>query len=254
MRSSTMSRKGGIRIWAAVCWLILWQAAAMIVGRDFLLASPLNTLMRFFSLASTAVFWKSALYSLARIMCGFLIGLTAGTLCAALAARFERVRELIAPLHTVLRAVPVASFVVAALIWMPSRHLSVLISALIVFPVVYATVLNEITHADRKLIEIAQVFRMPAWKKLIYVYFYPASERLESTVSTAVGLAWKSGIAAELISIPQGSIGEKLYKAKVYLMSGDLFAWTILIILLSAGCARLAEMLLHAFRRRLERI
>ena len=50
-----------------------------------------------------------------------------------------------------------------------------------------------------------------------------------------LGLCWKAGIAAEVIGIPTGSIGEKLYKAKVYLETPDLFAWTIVIIAVSVG-------------------
>lgn len=246
--------KPAIRLWAAAFWLVLWQAAAMLVGHDFLLASPLTVAVRFLELAFTGQFWASALFSLGRIFLGFLLGLIAGVLCAGLAARFRRVRELIAPLWTVLRAIPVASFVIVALIWVPSRNLSVLIAFLIVFPVIYAGTMGEIERTDPKMLEMAQLFDMPIPRRILYIYALPAVRGFEATCASAMGLAWKSGIAAELISIPTGSIGEKLYTAKVYLMTGDLFAWTILILLLSAACGRIFTTLMRLAARRLERM
>ena len=244
--------KPPLRLWAAVVWLAIWQAAAMLVGQDFLLASPLTTLVRFFELCRTVDFWAAALYSLARIFGGFLLGLSAGALLAALSSRFARVRELIAPVYAVLRAIPVASFVIVALIWLPSRKLSALISFLIVFPLIYAAALGEIRRADAKMIEMAKLFRMPLRRRLAYIYFLPALRGMEESCATAIGLAWKSGVAAELISIPAGSIGEALYRAKVYLMTGDLFAWTILIVLMSALCAHLFRALMRLIAARME--
>lgn len=243
-----------IRLWAVCLWLILWQAAAMIVGRDFLLASPSDALLRFFQLSRTADFWKSALYTLLRILAGFSLGVLLGSLLAGLSARFRPVEEALAPLLGVLRAIPVASFVVVALIWIPSKSLSTLIAFLIVFPLIYGSVLAEIRRADPKMVEMARLFRMKTGRKLLYVYALPAADGLSSACASAMGLAWKSGVAAELISIPSGSIGERLYQAKVYLMTGDLFAWTLLIVLLSAVCARVFSLLMKAAAKAMERM
>ena len=251
---SIIMPKHKIRFWAVCLWLLVWQAAAMIVGRDFLLASPAETLVRFLQLASAPAFWCSAVFSLLRIFAGFMLGVLLGTVLGALSARFRRVGELLAPLHTVLRAIPVASFVVVALIWIPSKNLSVLISFLIVFPLIYAAVLGEIRRADAKLIEMACLFRMNPARRMLYVYALPGMKGFSPACASAMGLAWKSGIAAELIAIPSGSIGEKLYQAKVYLMTGDLFAWTLLILLLSAACARIFAFALKIAAEALERM
>ncbi|MBQ3574226.1 MAG: nitrate ABC transporter permease [Clostridia bacterium] len=254
MPNSTIRKKNRIRIWAVIAWLAIWQAAAMIVGRDFLLASPIQTIACFFRLACTAEFYLSALYSLIRIFSGFLLGMAAGVVSAALSVRFRAVRDLLTPLHAVLRAIPVASFVIAALIWLPAKNLSILISFLIVFPQIYGGMRSEFERRDPKLIEMAALFRMKPLRRAIYIYALPSAKGFESLCAGAIGLAWKSGIAAELIAIPNGSIGEMLYQAKVYLMSGELFAWTILIILLSAACTRIFTLLVRLSTRLIERM
>ena len=246
------SPRVAVRPWAIAFWLLLWQIAAMAVGRDFLLASPVTVLLCLWELLRTAAFWSAALHSTCRILAGFLLGALAGGICAGLSLKWRRVRELIAPLHAVLRAIPVASFVIVALIWVPSRNLSVLISFLIVFPLIYAGTLNELERTDAKLLEMAQLFRMKPLRRLVYLYLLPALPALANLCATAMGMAWKSGVAAELISIPAGSIGERLYKAKVDLMTGELFAWTLAIVLLSAVCARLLRFMLRRLAVRLE--
>ena len=242
------------RLLAAAFWLMLWQLASVSVGQPILLASPLETLARLIQLAGTAAFWRSALFTLGHILAGYALAAAAGVLLAVLAGRFSAVADLLAPLLSAMRSVPVASFVIAALIWVPSRRLSVLICFLIVLPVVYAGALDGLRQIDRQLMEMARVFRMPRLNRLRAVELPALLPSLRSALSVSIGLAWKSGVAAEVIGIPSGSIGEKLYKAKVYLATPDLFAWTVAIVLLSAGCAKLLKLGLAALSRRIERV
>ncbi len=134
------------------------------------------------------------------------------------------------PVMLTVKSVPVASFIILALIWFSSANLSVLISFLMVLPIIYTSVLDGIRSVDRQLLEMAQVFRIPGLRVVRYIYvpqvmpfFYPAC-------SVALGMSWKAGAAAEVIGIPRGSIGERLQQAKVYLDTPDLFAWTLVIV------------------------
>ena len=244
---------------AAAFWLAVWQAVSMAVGQPILLASPAATLARLWALARTADFWRSLLFTLGHILAGYALAASAGILLAVLASRFALamlagrfglVSALLSPLLAAMRSVPVASFVIAALIWVPSKRLSVLIAFVIVLPVIYAGTLDGIRQIDPKLREMARVFRMGRWNRLRAVDLPAALPSVASALSVSIGLAWKSGVAAEVIGSPGGSVGEKLYKAKVYLATPDLFAWTLAIVLVSAGCARLLRLGL----KRLERI
>ena len=229
---------------AALFWVAVWQIAAMAVGQGILLASPADTLARLVALAQTGGFWRSVLFTLGHILAGYALASGLGIALATLAARCAPVADLIAPLLSAMRSVPVASFVIAALIWVPSRRLSILIVAVIVLPVVYAGTLDGLRQIDPRLKEMARVFRMSRLNRLRCVTLPAVLPSLTSALSVSMGLAWKSGVAAEVIGIPSGSIGERLYKAKVYLATPDLFAWTLAIVLLSAACTRLVRWLL----------
>ena len=237
-------REQKIRAWAVIFWLFVWQAAAMLLRALYphgalLLASPLSALERLFTLAGTAAFWRTVLASAAHILWGFLLSCALAVMLAALSARFSRVEELLAPLVAVIKAVPVASFIILALVWLPSRSLAFFISALMVFPPVYLNVLEGVRRADASLLEMARVFRVPFSRTLRGIYLPQVLPYFRSAVSVALGLCWKAGTAAEVIGLSGGTIGERLYTAKVYFQTPDLFAWTAVIVLLSVGFEKL---------------
>lgn len=233
-----------IRLWAVVFWLLLWHFASMALDSRLLLVSPVEVLQRLLELANTPSFWTSIAFSLGRIALGFFLACIAGSLLAALAARFRPICELLQPVILTIKSIPVASFVVLALIWLSSKRLSVFISFLMVFPVIYTNLLEGIFQANRELTEMAQVFQVPFFRRLRYLHLPQLLPYFRSACQVSLGLCWKSGIAAEVIGIPEGSIGAKLQQAKLYLDTPDLFAWTFTIVLLSLVCEKLFLQLL----------
>ena len=171
-----------------------------------------------------------------------------------LSARFRAVGELLAPLVAAVKAVPVVSFIILALILFSSRNLAVLISFLIVLPVLYTNLLSGIRAADPQLLEMARVFRIPTLRSIRYVYLPQVLPFFRSACGSALGLCWKSGIAAEVIGMPDGSIGEQLQQAKIYLNTPDLFAWTLVIVLVSLVFEKVFLILLKWGERTLERM
>lgn len=235
MKRENQKRDEYLKRAAAIAFaLMLWQAAAMALSHRLLLVSPIQVAVRLGSLLLEGSFWRTVLYSFLRIEAGFLLGLFAGAVLAAAAARFSLLEILIWPFMTAVKSVPVASFIILSLIWLGASGLSVFISFLMVLPIVYFNVLEGMKSTDRKLLEMAEVFAIPWGRRMRYLYLPQVKPFLLSACRTALGISWKAGIAAEVIGIPDGSIGERLYEAKIYLDTADLFAWTLVIVLLSA--------------------
>ena len=239
-----MDRKTDLRLWAVLFWLAVWQIAAMALAAvyphgELLLASPVDVLLRLGQLAVTAAFWRTVAWSAVRIFGGFLLATVLAVALAALAAWKTWFRELMAPLAAAIKAVPVASFIILALVWLNSQSLSLFISALMVFPPVYLNVLEGICRTDRRLLEMARVFRVPLGRRLRGIYLPQVMPYFRTAVSLGLGLCWKAGAAAEIIGLPAGSMGERLYTAKVYFQTADLFAWTVTIVAVSVAFERL---------------
>lgn len=233
------------KILGAAVWIIIWQLVSMWLKQEILLVSPVSVIKRLTELIMMEEFWKSVAFSFGRIILGFFLGLILGTILAALSCGFFAVEMLMEPLITVVKATPVASFIILCLIWIPSRNLSVFISFLMVFPVVYTNILEGIRQTDKQLLEMADSFGAGLMKKVEFVYLSQVQPYVVTACKLGLGLCWKAGIAAEVIGIPTGSIGEKLYKAKVYLETPDLFAWTIVIIVVSVGFEKLFMFILR---------
>ena len=244
------TRNKSIRIWAVIFWLLIWELAARLINQELFLVSPVKVVLRLCELVREERFWQSVLNSFVRITIGFGLGLAFGIAMAALASKFRRVRELFAPFILTIKTVPVASFIILALIFFSSRNLAVLISFMMTLPVIYTNILEGVTNTDTKLLEMARVYRMPGLRVFRYIYLPQVFPYLISACSVACGLAWKSGIAAEVIGMPLKSIGERLQQAKVYLNTKDLLAWTLVIVIISL----LFEKLFNLFLRLLKKL
>jgi len=234
--SFSFKKKSG----AIAFWLLVWQGGSMALAAAYphgalLLASPLAAIRRLLELLPAAAFWRAVGNSSARIFGGFLLSCALAVVLAALAAGREWLSDLLAPLVAAVKAVPVASFIILALVWLDARSLSLFISALVAFPPVYLNVLEGLRQTDGKLLELARVYRVPLRRRLWGVYLPQVLPYFRSAASLALGLCWKAGAAAEVIGLPAGTIGERLYTAKVYLQTPDLFAWTAVIVALSAA-------------------
>ena len=247
-------RRRNIRIWAVTAWLLIWQAVSMAIGQEILLVSPVSVVIRLTELIGTAEFWQSLSGSFLRILTGFLLGTVLGTLAAGAASAVKQIEEFLEPFVRTVKAIPVASFIILVLIWVSPENLSVIISFLMVFPVIYTNVKDGIRSMDPKLTEMADVFDIPVSLRVRYIYASQVLPFFRAGCSLALGLCWKSGIAAEVIGLPDHTIGENLYNAKIYLNTPDLFAWTLVIVAVSILFERVFLQLTDRIVERVERM
>jgi NitT/TauT family transport system permease protein len=237
---------------AVVAALAVWQLAAVLLNRQLLLVGPITAIRRVFELLPEPGFWAAIGFSFVRIAGGFLLAFIVAVLLAALAYRFPIARTALWPYLAAMKSVPVAAIIILVLIWIGSKQLSVVIAFLVVLPVVYTNLLEGLLATDSKMIEMAKVFRAGPWRRLTYLYLPQVKPFIMSAFGISLGMSWKAGIAAEVIGIPDGSIGERLYEAKVYLSSADLFAWTLVIIAVSLIFEKLVLAAVRAGYRKLE--
>lgn len=221
------------RIAAIIVAILLWQLLAMKLDQKLLLATPVDVAKTLGVLVKSQEFYSAVAYSMGRILFGLLIGAAVGTACALLAGRWHFMEVLFWPYFSAMKATPVASIVILCLVWLSSRRLSVFIVFLVVTPVIYTNILAGIKNLDLKMKDMARVFGINGLRRLLYVYLPELKTYIIAAFALATGMAFKAGIAAEVIGTPGGSVGKMLYNAKVYLETPELFAWTLVIIVLS---------------------
>ncbi len=252
MRLSTTSRKKSlIRALAVLFWLGVWQIASMVIGQEILLVSPVRAAETLIGLMGAGAFWRSVFSSFGHILLGFALAAGLGVTLAVLAGASRAVRILLEPLMHAVKATPVASFVILALVFIHSDRLSVFISFLMVLPIMYTNILAGVDSADRKLLEMAKVFRIGPLRTAGSVYLSAVYPHFLSACTLSLGMCWKAGVAAEVIGFPRNSIGEALYMAKLYFNTPEIFAWTLAVVLMSVGFEKLILALMRLLGRAL---
>ena len=228
-----------------VFWLAVWQIAAWAVGGSFslagihlqekhlLLPGPWTVVCKLAGLVTEVSFWQTAGLTLLRVFLGLLIGGVLGTLIAVLTSASVWCDRILSPLVKVIRATPVASFILLVLLWVTTGRVPGVIAALMVLPVVWGNVSKGIRQTDPMLLEMAKAYRLDAGKRLRLIYIPSVVPYFNAGVETGLGLAWKAGVAAEVLCHPKWGIGTGMYVSKLNLEIPDLFAWTVVVIVLS---------------------
>ena len=237
-------------------WLGVWQLGALFMDwrtaghGSLLLPGPLEVAVRLWALMREGPFWQAAGMSLGRIFAGFLLGAALGTLTAAATAAWAPAEWVLSPAVKVVRAVPVASFIVLVLLWAPAAGwVPAIVAALMVLPVLWGNVTRGVAETDPNLLELARAYRFGRGKTLALVYIPSVRPYFASGCATALGLAWKAGVAAEVLCLPRLAIGTRLYRAKITLETPDLFAWTVTVVVLSFLLERALGALLRRWGR-----
>jgi len=224
-------------VFSIAVWIVIWHIAAARIDSEIFLPAPgkvFSVLVN--DLLPSEEFRGSLFSSIIHIGQGFIIGALFGIILAVFATLCEFIKVLLWLPIKVLKSVPVASFVILTLLWFRTEQLAIVIPAMIVLPTLYINTITGIEQTDYRLLQMAAVYRVPIYKKVLSIYIPNTLPYVLSACSLAIGMAWKSGIAAEIIGLAKNSIGNELYKAKLYLMIPELFAWTIVIVILSVVC------------------
>ena len=218
---------------AILFWGLVWVLAAWAMDKPLLLPSPVQVLRCMGQLAVTSAFWKITLISIGRILLGLALGIGLGALLAVLTELSPLLHTLISPAMTAMQATPVASFAILVLIWVDRDFVPVLICCMMALPVIWGGVSGGIRSTDPQLLEMAEVFRLSRYTKLRRIFLPSVLPFFRTACASALSLGWKAGIAAEVLTVPKMSIGRMISEAKLYLLTEELFAWTLTVIVLS---------------------
>lgn len=227
------------KLLALLLWLLLWQLLSMRVNNPILVAGPAETLQALARITGSTEYWLSLLGTVIRVSGGFTAGGIGGVLLAALAYRFRGLRIFLSPFVASVKAIPVASFVILVLIWAGSSGVAFWVSLIVSFPVLYLNSLHGLMETDVQLIETAWLFRLSVRDSFRVLYFPQLRPFLKSALSITAGMSFKAGVAAEVIGQPLYSIGNGLYRAKIYLETAEVLAWTVSVVLLSLAAEKL---------------
>ena len=236
----------------AAFWILIWEVASRLVSNNnelllLILPSPFTVFKKWFEIAFTATFLTATLLTLGRIFAGFIIGVVSGFLIGIMTHISAFIYSLISPVLRIIRAIPVVAIIILMYLFFNSTTLPVLIVWLMVMPLIWQTTHDGLKSTDNLLLEMAKVFSLSKTKTLFKVKLPHIFTGLVSACVNALGLAWKSGIAAEVICLPNVSLGTLLWQGKGNVNYDEVYAITLTVILLSVIIEFLLKFLCNKF-------
>lgn len=232
-----------------IFWITVWEILSLIINQEIYLPSPFATFKSLFDLMFDKVTYITILYSTYRTLTGFLISTFFGVMLGFVCGMNKSIYNLLNPLVSIIRTVPVMSIIIIAIMWFKDTNVPVFVAFLMCFPIIWTNTIQGIDSADNKLLQMCKIYNIKKIRVIKSVYFYSALPYIKAGMVSALGISWKVTSAAEVLSLPKYSIGRFLYDSKVYLEIPDLFAWTIIIVLLSILFEKLLNKIFKAGRQ-----
>lgn len=232
-KDARMLRDAGGPALGILFWVAVWFALAALVGNELLFANPLETARALAHSFTEGRFWEAVGATTARILVTGAASAVAGAAAGALAHRFRWFRQLMAPALQVMKSAPVACVIVIVLVAWGSAGALITIVAFVAFPPFYVGMMQALDERPRDTEEVLRLAGVSRWRRFACCAWPAALPYFRQASKTAVALAWRAGITAELLCLPLGSIGSQVYASKLTLDSGQLLAWTIVVMVLS---------------------
>lgn len=224
-------------------YLALWAVLARAIDQPLLLPDPLSVAKKLLSFLPQPAFYMTLAGTMLRTLLSYVLGIASAVILGVLCVRVRAAEVLLSPLLSAIRATPVTSFIVLALVWLSSSRVPVLCGFLMTLPVVYSALVQAVRAIDPKLLEMARMYRLGTGKTLLHIYVPSVLPAVTQSCLAAIGLCWKAVVAAEVIGVPKMAVGSRIYESKIYLETDSLLAWTLTIIVLSVLLERLLKAL-----------
>ncbi|MBE6729139.1 MAG: ABC transporter permease subunit [Ruminococcaceae bacterium] len=236
MTTSIMLKNKIVRkTFIAFFWILLWQLLFCFVNKNLLIPmpTPVMTVKAIIRLLGSLSFWLAVAFSLLRVVIGYISAVVTGIFMGYISFKVKTVSELFSPVLRLIKAVPVAAFIILVFLWVDTAHIPQLIAFLTVLPIIWESTENALSTVDKGLTEMAKVMGMKGKNILRYIVFPEIKPILTASLITGLGFAFKSGVAAEVICKSASSLGELLWVGKTTIAYDEVFAVTAVIILLS---------------------
>lgn len=247
MKASTVTnnRKLIRKLIVISIWIVVWECMYYVVGKDILIPSPYATFRTLIEMMREVDFYYNVLLTFYRVGVGIIISSLLGIGTGLIAYLIKPIEELMEPLMTLLKSTPVMAIIILALLWFTKNTVPIFVCFLMCYPVVYTNVLKGFKSVDQELIEMSKVFKVKTIVIIKELYIPQVRPYLDAALCMIIGLGWKVVVAAEVLAVPTYSMGYNLLSAKSYLETETLFAWVVVIVVLSSFCESSIKYLLQ---------
>ena len=241
----------------AAVWLVIWALIALMVGNDVILPSPVSTVKALIALIGTGSFYLNVLWTIIRTVLGIVLSFVIGVFFAVLASKNMPLREFLRLPVSFFKSIPVMAIIIYVILVVKSDWVAVVVCFFMCFPIAYTNILNGLQALDVSRLELGKTLGLSKAQTVRYIIRPSLNTEIKTALNLITAMSWKVVVASEVLAIPKFSIGYQMLNSKYYLETPDLFAYMIVLIILSllmeVLVGRMAELKPDALGRTLER-
>ncbi len=220
-------------IYAIVAIIVIYVALSLIIQKEYILPNFYDILLSLKNIIFSKSFLIIVFTTIYRTLIGLIISFIVAIVLAFLAYFKKGIRDFLNPIYVMFKTIPNITYIIVALIWLGRNGSAILVSSLVVFPIFYNSLLSALLNIDEELIEVTNLYDISDIYKIKKVYLPLIRNDIITSLSNCCSLGFKVSIMAEILAQVKSGIGKELYFAKANFMMADIFAWTIIIILIS---------------------
>jgi NitT/TauT family transport system permease protein len=239
-----------IGLFFTIALLAVWKIISIKIDADIILPPPEDVIIRLARISRDKQFWQAVGNTTVRTIYGFIISLSAGFITGIVCGSNPRINAALSPLISVIRTIPVMSIILLAMIWFKTDMVPVFVCFLMIFPIITANVSQGIRVVNKSFIEMAAAFKISKSNVMFHITIPSTIPFVLAGVRAAVGVAWKSVIAAEVLSQPIRAIGTGIQFSQMNLETAEVMAWTVIAIILSKISEIIVELIIKSRKRR----
>ena len=212
----------------------MWEIVARIIGNAFPFAGPVKTGGVLRSFLTSRAFWIAMWTTFAGISLGFCAALIVGTIIGYLAYYFDSVENLMTPIMGFFRYIPMIIFTVLAVIWSSDKLMAFEVAMFLAMPTIYKHTVSGLKKENSPMLKrIWKHKEINFFRKCDLIYRPAVTPDYIVGCHRAMNTCCKSGILAQFLGNASHSVGHSISIALENKNVAEIFAWTIVMVLMS---------------------
>ncbi|MEF9990682.1 MAG: ABC transporter permease subunit [Romboutsia sp.] len=213
--------------------LFLWQIIALKINNDIYLPTIGQVLSSLGKVVVTQKFYLDVISSIGRCIVSFFIAIALAIIIGMLAYISRKFRNFLKPINSIAQSIPTMVLIVLALIWFDKDNASIIVGFAIVFPILYDSVLSAMIGLDKRILEMATLYKVSLKNRILKIYFPAIKIQIVQILVSTYSLALKVVIAGEVYSQPKYGMGAMIQVEKMNFNTPGIFAWLVIIVAIS---------------------
>ena len=210
----------------------LWFLLYVTVANDYLIPSPIEVIQASFLNLVTLEFYSHLSSTILRVIFALIISFTLGIFLAIPSHLFKNVENVMLPILSVIRSLPVLAILLIILIFTPRIVAPVIVCVLSLFPIVYSQTLNYLNSISLKQREMLKLYKVPVKNQIFSVYLKGYLPLLIKESTTLFSFSLKLVVSAEILANVFKSIGGDISNASICANVTQMFSLTLLVCLI----------------------